>query len=234
MEALKNRRRESRRYNGNPLAYFISNFDLYVGMNRSRLSGSDPGLYKALGRAGQLEKAIPEANELSVELGRKVGKGEIDLSESVIEKIIKAYHLYKGNAAEAARSLKHGCSTVIRHWRNAGLKIQKRGSRLPENEIEKIIKAYQIYHKNATEAARHLYHSPSAIIRHWRNAGLKIQKMGSRLPENEIKEIVKAYQTYDRNAEEAARHLSRKGDTIIKYWRKAGLKIRKPGRPNKK
>jgi len=76
MESLENKlekkRRHPRNYNGNPLAYFREHIDEYDGMPRGEFSRADPGLYRALVRAGQINEAIQ--GKLSV---KRVTKEEI-------------------------------------------------------------------------------------------------------------------------------------------------------------
>jgi transcriptional regulator with GAF, ATPase, and Fis domain len=101
---------------------------------------------------------------------------------------------------------------------------------LEEREINKIIIAHQTYNGNATEAARHLPHSSSTIIEHWRKKGLKIRKRGRKKSDLQQKEIIDSYDPYNGNAAEAARHLPHSPPTFRKYWREKGLKIRKRGK----
>jgi len=229
--------RKNRGYNGNPLAYFRSHpeeFEQYK--NRSQLSKGDSGMYRSLSRAEQLEEAIPEADELLVERGRMVGRGDFDLSPQDITEIINAHNTYDSNASEASRHLHHNTDTILRIWKRGNLKIRK--YKLDNSKISAVLSSYKKYNGNALEASKHLPHNPFTIIKYWRKAGLEIRKRGESenkgLSEMQKKEIVSLYDSCNGNALKASKHLPCAHFTIIKYWRKAGLEIREVGRPRKK
>ena len=61
--------------NQHPLEFYIEHREQYPpDLTRSWLSRIDSGLYKSLLRHGELEQAIPEADESAVAMGRKIGK----------------------------------------------------------------------------------------------------------------------------------------------------------------
>jgi len=118
-----------RYYNGDPLAYYLSHPEKFQGYKgRYQLAVGDSGMHRALLRAGQIEEAFPETDELKVKAGRKGGKRK-DLSEEEILEVIGAYETFDGNANEASRNLPYVAQTFINHWREAGLEIRKRGQR---------------------------------------------------------------------------------------------------------
>ncbi|HLC60015.1 MAG TPA: hypothetical protein VJJ52_01150 [Candidatus Nanoarchaeia archaeon] len=53
-----------RRYNGNPIAVYEANREVYDGMSRGKLSYFDKGLYGALLKSGQIDIAIPKPTRI--------------------------------------------------------------------------------------------------------------------------------------------------------------------------
>lgn len=53
--------------------------------------------------------------------------GGVPLPSEEIDKIIKAHKIYDGNAYRAERDLGYDSSTIISHWRAAGLAIRPKG-----------------------------------------------------------------------------------------------------------
>lgn len=97
--------------------------------------------------------------------------------------------------------------------------------------VDEIVAAHEAYGGNASEAARHLPYSEGTIVRHWREEGFRVMSIGeqARLTEEEIGEITAAHAIYNGNAFLAAKKLHHGHSTITKYWREAGLPIRKTG-----
>jgi len=115
-----------RNYHGDPFSYFKAHPKEFLGYAcRYDFSKAHPGMYRALLRAEQIDKAFPKTNKKSVEAGKKGGKSKSFLSEEA--QIIVAYETYDGNAYEASKHLPCSCATTIKYWRNAGLEIQTRG-----------------------------------------------------------------------------------------------------------
>ncbi len=120
-------RRSRRDYNGDPLAVFLANREEYKGMGRGALFGYDSAMYNRLRLAGRLEEAIPGADPLRVELGRRVGNGEDIIPDEEMGKIAEYYETAGGKALNAARYFKRSVNSVIKIWRVRGLKIRRRG-----------------------------------------------------------------------------------------------------------
>lgn len=174
------KRRKPRNYNGNPLAYYREHFEEFGEYkNRSQLSRGDSGMHRALIRYGQLEEAIPEANQMAVELGRALGKGRLECSSEDKRKIIEAYEPFDGNALKASKHLHYAASTVWTYWKRAGL--DARGNKkLSESKNKKLFKAYEKFGGNALKASRNLHHAVATVLRHWRKFGFEIRRRGRR------------------------------------------------------
>ena len=114
-------RRKRRNYHGNPLAYFKAHpgeFEKYKG--RRQLFKGDSGMYRALGRAGQLEKAIGEDLRIN-------GKGKEPLSNGEITILVNLYSTHNGNARKAEKDSRRCIRTLLKYWRREKLEIRKRG-----------------------------------------------------------------------------------------------------------
>lgn len=232
LEGRINHRRKQRKYNGNPLAYFRAHpkkFEKYK--NRTQLFKGDSGIYRALGRAGQLEEAYPEANVLFVERGRKLGKGELSLSLKDKKIIVKAYKPNKGNVLEASRHLPYSASTIWRCWKKEGLDARGRRKNLTKSDKKKVLQAYKPSRGNANKASKDLFYSVDTIIRCWRNAGFEIRGRGGQVTQSEEEKINNSYDSSGGNACRVSKELHHAISTIIRHWRNAGFEIRKVGRP---
>lgn len=169
-----------RSYKGNPLAFFNKYPEVYDGKSRYKLSKLDGGLHQALWSAGQLELAIPEADTLQVERGKKLGSGELAFTKEQVDEIIAAYPIYGGNATEAARHTEYSKQSYINNWRAEGLEIKEPvACPFPQEKNEEILKTYKTHDKNAKKAGPYLGVAPNTVIKHWKAAGLKIRKQGS-------------------------------------------------------
>jgi len=206
----------NRRYEGNPLAFFLANRDVYVGMGRTELAKFDGGLYDSLRREKQLDIAIPEIKEAS-------------LSEDEVNEIIAAHDTYEGNAKKAAKYLPWSDFTIAKYWKREELQIRKKGSQpLSEDEVNEIVAAYDTCDKDATKASKYLSRARNTIVKYWRRKELQLGKGGAQsLSEDEVNEIVAVYDPCEGSATKASKYLSRAITTILKYWREAGLDIRK-------
>ena len=223
-------REKPRKYENGALAYFREHSELYAGMNRGQLSKKDSGLYRTLLREGTLELAIPVAKESSVNVGKRNGKqyGRRYLSQSQIEEVLAAYETFEGNASQAAKTLPCSRTSVLRRWKKAGFMAHPRGRRgLMQKQIDEICEAYKTFNGNALQASRILPYTHQSIQRYWEKAGLAIVKNNrgrSGLTQAQIKEICEAYETFNGNVRQASRALLYSHPSILKYWRKAGLR----------
>ncbi|MBI4010193.1 MAG: DEAD/DEAH box helicase family protein [Candidatus Aenigmarchaeota archaeon] len=155
----------------------------------------------------------------------------IKLSQEEIGGIVAAHTTYDGNAREAARKLGYPYNLVMKHWREAGLEIWSHDTILSQEEIDKIIGAYETYNGFASRAAQYLPYSHGTFLRVWKQAGLRTRRLGEqhRLSPEAIDEIVAAYTIYNGNVLQVSRKLLRTHKTVTKYWREAGLEIRSRG-----
>ena len=72
-----------------PLDYFLANPDKFRGLGRFQVYNLDRGLHKSLLRWGQMDEAIPDADESKVEAGRMGGSVKRKpLPRDELEKII--------------------------------------------------------------------------------------------------------------------------------------------------
>ena len=150
--------RRMRQYRGNPILVFQANKSL-KGLSRSQLKRTDQSLYVKLRQTGQLDAAIPEVQNPP--------------PASAIEKIVAAYKIYNGNAAEASEHLPYHQITIRKYWNSAGLKSKgRRGSTLKPEDVQRITEVYPMYHGNAKEASRHIPFSDYKIRRVWKAVSL--------------------------------------------------------------
>ncbi len=155
------------------------------------------------------------------------GKGSPEkLPKKEIDKIVVAHHKYNGNMSEAARHLPYSAPTIRRYWAENGLEANlNEGNKQPKVNVRRIIAVHKKYDGNAMVASRKLGYNASTVRRHWRDAGLQSQgKAKSRkLSERQIKSVLAAHRKYKGNAAEASRHLPWSDQTIMDYWKRAGL-----------
>ena len=153
--------KKRREYNGNPLAYYESHSEKFSKWKtRKQLAIGDPGLYRALLRAGQLEESILESNN--------------PLSNNNINKIVAAYNPCNGNVAEASQHLPYSKPTIRKYWKLNNLKAQRK-SGLLESQVSEIIKAYRIHKRNISEVSRNLPYSIPTIRKYLRQNGLTLK-----------------------------------------------------------
>lgn len=212
-----------RRYDGNPLAFFRANEEIYGRMSRSQLRHFDHALEVALRQAGQLSEAMPS---------ERLHK----LSQEAVDNIIAAHSSCNGNALKAAQNLSYAPATILRYWKQAGLLIRRRGKHehnLTEEQVKMVNQAYDVSGVNSCKAAKYLGIHSSTIIRYWKQAGLQIRMPSERdkkgLRPDQIKEIVSAHAISNANALEASKYLPFAGRTILRYWKQAGLPTRHRG-----
>ncbi len=115
-----------RRYNGNPLAFFIENRKFYPeDLSRAKLSEIDSGLYKCLLKYNQIEAAVPET---------------VFVSSEKRNRIIMAYNKCR-NSIKVAKALDVSPKTVRKYWKEY-FKI-KNLKKLSEEKKKEIIEAYK-------------------------------------------------------------------------------------------
>jgi hypothetical protein len=217
------------------------NTNSYVHTTPEKLKSSIPRIARNLDSLAQRfeqngQIALPKRRiayvrfepELKIEYKKRLSHEEVDT-------IIAAHKIYDGNATLTAKHLPWHPNTFIRQWRGVGLAIRPRNASLKprypplENDaIEKIIQAHHTYKGIAQKAAKHLPWSVRTIKKYWEKAGLEISSKGFQPPlrQKDIDRVVAAYPIYKGNASKAAEALGYSDDVIIKYWKKAGLRIR--------
>ncbi len=162
----------NRRYS-DPLSFYFQHRETYQGLGRTGLKKFDRGLHAALGRSGQLDRAIPE----TIHSWNK-------LTEEQIDEIVAAYEVYGGNGWDASKHLPYSPPTIRKYWKARGLKPNPRSppysldNRLTQEQIDEIVAAYKVYGGVSQRAARYLPYSHLTIIKYWRCAGLEIMPRG--------------------------------------------------------
>lgn len=155
-----------------PKDWYLDHPELH-NLSRTALSLEYSGLYRSLLRWGQIN-VIPAQKEY-------VAHGKIRYSPSEIEKIVASFEKFNGIALRASRYFSCGINSVLRYWRNAGLKIAGHrfsGIRLSDEKVKEITDAYQTYRGNAAHASKNTDYSPGSILKYWRRAGLTIRRKG--------------------------------------------------------
>ena len=151
----------------------------------------------------------------------------LGLRQEHIAEILDAHFTYHGNAAEAARHLPYSSDTIRSYWRKNGFRVMLKGESimLSKEERGRIIAMHAEVNGSASAASRALHHSGSVILNYWREAGLPVRKSSAhkKLTGEQIKEIVAAYETCGGIVYHAARLLSYRWATIMKYWEAHGL-----------
>ena len=115
--------------------------------------------------------------------------------------------------------------TVLRIWRDNGLEPHfKKG--MPVYD-EKQLKAIVGYEKKWGPVRTAIYAGgfSSTALRYWQEQGFGVRGPFSRLPKEQIAEIVSAHPIYGGNVSAAARNLPYCHLTIRKYWVEAGLPL---------
>lgn len=113
-----------RNFQENPLSYFKEHYP-DGSITRAELAVKDQGLYRALFRHKQMDEAIPERATQGSELN-------FVKEDSHLKIITEAYAIYNGNASKAHKHLPYSVYTFLKYWKNAGLKIRKRGRQKKE------------------------------------------------------------------------------------------------------
>ncbi|MBI4163790.1 MAG: hypothetical protein HY512_02930 [Candidatus Aenigmarchaeota archaeon] len=155
-----------RRYNGNPLAFFLQHQDVYGEMSRGQLRNFDPGLYHTLRRQGLLQKAIPE-----IYLDRPTRTHTLPKEEQ--QRIAQKLAENNGFVAKTAKDLGYDPNTVKKYGKVNGVQLVDRSNQpLEDAQVAEIMSAFPVYDGSAYRASRHLPYSYSAIYKRWKRAGL--------------------------------------------------------------
>lgn len=105
-----------------------------------------------------------------------------------------------------------------------------RGNRVigPE-DTARILAAFQLYRSSAYRTAKETGFSNATIVKYWIKAGLmQPRKKKEALPPEQVAKVLEAHSIYGGSANMAARNLPFGYSTIVKYWKRADLKISKP------
>ena len=229
-----------RHYHGNPLEFFMEHKETYEGMGRTQFQLFDHGLYDALRRHDQLDKAIPEVRPSPV-------RPKLTLQQQT--EAINVFVTNGGNALRAAQHSPFSHTTILKYARTDGKEI-----RLPRQ------RDYSSNHNGTQKRQYRGYENPLAYFRAhpekygglFRNrirfvdSGLydSLKRRGqlddavdrgldvseNKLLPGQIADIVNAYPTHNGNATETARDLGYDISTILKYWKKDDLPVSRPGR----
>jgi len=107
----------NRRYQGNPLTFFEENTEIYSNLTRTELSKFDPGLYKALRRAGQLELAIPER--------KMYVPKRIKILIQNRAALIDSHSSYNGDLILASKNLPYNSRLIKKLWEDLRITNKK-------------------------------------------------------------------------------------------------------------
>ncbi|MHC4599406.1 MAG: hypothetical protein ACYS47_10410 [Planctomycetota bacterium] len=122
--------------------------------------------------------------------------------------------------------------TVKRWWGKAGLKPNRNEhNALSPGDVEGIVRSHGEHGGNATKTAKTFHVAPSTVIKYWREAGLAPRGRPPPVTSSLTTRIREAHARFAGNATLASKALGASASTVRKYWKKAGLKPRRPGRP---
>ncbi|MHC5039146.1 MAG: hypothetical protein ACYTHM_17700 [Planctomycetota bacterium] len=153
------------------------------------------------------------------------------VTDAVAVRIFEA-HRNGLSQTEAAAFAGVSRDTVKRWWKNAGLKPHVEAhNALPPERIERILASHETFSGNAARAGKALNVAPSTMIRYWRMAGKSPRGRPGALTADRKEEILEAHDAFAGNAMKAAHALGLSPSTVRKYWKRAGLCPRPPGRP---
>lgn len=99
--------------------------------------------------------------------------------------------------------------------------------------ITNIVNLHSLHNGNASKASEDSPYHVSTILKYWKEKKLRIGERGRpmKFSNDEINWLVNLYALNNGNAYQASKNSSYATNTIIRYWRKKGLDIRKVGRP---
>ena len=157
------------------------------------------------------------------------------LDKEKIQQILDSYDSCGRKIREAARITGHTESTIAKYWKENGLEPVKgvmggkrvslkgrRGAYTPEEEA-RIVGAYNEYGGNLSKAVRELHFYAEGISKVWKRNGLEIKKNTKRIPEEDERKIIEAYNLYGRNSGEVSRRLGYSPSIVLRVWKKQGL-----------
>ena len=139
-----------RTYGNGPMDFFLRNIDHYRGIqSKSEFKSFDPGLYSALHGRGQFEAALNCLSISSAQVRKhvysprktspsinrfdrfkasrwyhSVHRRSSPRKKLSHEDAVAAHHSFEGNANFAARRMEIGRQTLVRHWKEHGLKTK--------------------------------------------------------------------------------------------------------------
>lgn len=190
-EDLLLKKRQYRKFNRDPLSYYVEKFDTYVGMCRYELQIFDPSLYRTLKIYDQLDIAVPKLDLIHRRRNENLQKkkkqpGFREVSDP-LEYYNENYDRYKGmNRSQLAKEdnalyvalLRHGqIDLAIPEFDKAKSERGRRGGMskhiLSESEIEIIVDSHELFYENPNEAARYIPYSLYTIRRVWKSKGLE-------------------------------------------------------------
>jgi len=138
--------------------------------------------------------------------------------------IRRAYWEFDGNASAIGRHLGYSGSTVARCCREAGLAGFEKRRKLTFKQEAQIVEAYTKFRGNALAAAKTLGHTGTTVLKQWRYYGFEILPTGKREWPFTEEDIISAYHESEGKTSVAVQIVGCSRTTILKYWRKAGLK----------
>ena len=212
-----------RKFNGDPLSYFRRNYDLYEGLSRKGLYKKDRGIYSSLLRYGQMADAIPETIWRNYN-----GNPMVYFREHEDE--------YKGLSRRGLYEKDTGMYQAL-------LKYKQLDEAIPEIKdggfkpvaASKIKKLFKVYKGDATIAAKKVGIATATATTYLRKAGFEIAPLGflkNRIPEEVKKAVVDAHKK-NNIASQVADNFCIAGDTVLRFWREAGLPILPQGMPGR-
>lgn len=124
------------------------------------------------------------------------------------------------------------------------------GSKFKSSEISEVLKLYRPCDRNSVEAARRFKQkynrsiSAQTIINYWKKEDYEINSHGGKrialygergaLTDEEIQEVIEAYDKYQGSVAWAANELPYSIPTFTKYWGLHGLEIKNPYKIHKR
>jgi len=163
--------------------------------------------------------------------GFPMRKGGSYLPDSAVSKIMKAYESVGNNSVASSQLVGHAPGTVLRYWKKAGLPTRTI-PRLNEEDKRRICDTHKKSGGNASRCRRMLgTFCEQTILRYWEENGLSATSDFSGLSPEEVQQVKATYTTSGGRAFLAQRQLDFNCSvhTILDWWRKLGLEIRKPG-----
>ena len=218
--------RENHNYGDNPLDYYLNNFETFAGLTRSDLHDRYPGLYYALKRQDQLDLLIPSLTDTY--------RG----FDSPLDYFNAHRDRYKGMGRGKLHTSDSGLYDSLLHHEQLDEAIPERYKRFRgfDNPLDYFIAHIDEYESmnrdQLSNADPSLYRSLlrreqlDKAIPDYDKKKSESGRMGGRmkpLSDFEIQKIISCYETYNRNPNEAARHIHYGVWRIRRTWHEAGL-----------